>query len=361
MRLSDYMKGGQQPAKSVFPTVNPAPPPVSPEVALTDSGIEYRKELKRSALDRPTGYDSAQTGILEAAAQLGISIPKPKETITERSVKCLSMVFEKVETEAEGEPEAVWAMIQSVAAELEEISRGGKSFIPQYEPQKKEDRLLWHSVYTAVFAMEIAVAVDGLDTSVTDIGAAALLHDAGFLRMKDGLERCMHEFDLRNAEHVEQSVCIVREIGAPIEIIRMIGQHHERCDGNGFPNHFTGEQIGRSSQILGIANVLETSLERSAFADSDDIPSIFDVLVEWRKAFDHDLLKSVLSRKGFYSVGEMVELTNRSICQVMHLNPGFPLRPVVKVIVDGSGNHPDVSKLIDLKDVGVLSISRKIT
>ena len=175
------------------------------------------------------------------------------------------------------------------------------------------------------------------------------------------MTRCMHEFDLRNAEHVEQSVRIVREIGAPAEIIRMIEQHHESCDGEGFPAHLTGEQIGRNSQILGIANVLETSLARSAIADNGDIPSIFDVLVEWRKAFDHDLLKSVLSRKGFYSVGEMVELTNRSICQVMHLNPGFPLRPVVKVIVDGSGNHPDVSKLIDLKDVGVLSISRKIT
>lgn len=357
MRLSDYIKGGQKPKEPPAPSPHPAPeqPPGEQKTAPPE------REKEVSGLHQPTGYDLFQSGILEAAAQLGISTSRPKDTVTERSAKCLAMVFEKF-TGDEDDYEAVWAMVQSVAAELEGISREGNSFIPQYLNGWQDDRLLVHSVYTAVFAMEIAVAVEhGLDTSVTDIGAAALLHDAGFLRMKDGKTRFINEFDRRNAEHVKQSVQIARQIGAPTEVVRIIEQHHERCDGEGFPAGLNSEQIGRSSQVLGIANVLETSLARSASINDTENRSIFDVLVEWRKAFDHDLLKSVLSRKGFYSVGEMVELTNRSICQVVHLNPGFPLRPVVKVIVDGSGNHPDVSKLIDLKDVGVLAISRKIT
>jgi putative nucleotidyltransferase with HDIG domain len=314
-----------------------------------------------AAVSLNTGYDVHPTGIYQAAAEMGISIPRPRQAVTERAVKCLSMVFTKVGLQESRELEAVWAMVQSIAAELEEVIQAGRNVAPQYEGCKTEERLLWHSVYTAVLAMDLAQAVEGLDRSPADIGAAALLHDVGFLRMQDGMKTCADDLDERYAEHIDFGVAVANEIGAPPEIVRMIAQHHERCDGTGFPAHITAEQFERSSQVLALANVMEINLAASSASEDEDIPSIFDVLVAYRKAFEHDLLKTVFTHKGFYNTGEMVELTNRSICQVVHLNPGFPLRPVVKVIVDGSGNHPETSRLIDLKDVGVLSIARKIT
>lgn len=374
MRFSDYLKTGGGPVEAAS---RPAPvePPVREEavepappaaVQPPESKQEPWKKAAASDVAAEGRYDAFPKGIYAAAADLGIGVPKSRESTVDRGVKCLALVFTKLEKPG-GDVEGVWPMVQSISSELQGTVLDGTSLAaPSYTKQNARDRLLWHSVYTSILAMDLSTGVTSLDSSVQDIGAAALLHDVGFLRMENGLERSAEESDPAQAEHIFLGVEIVRELGVSAEVEAMVGQHHERCDGLGFPARILKDQFLRCSQVLGLANVVELALSKSNAAmagtetPAEAPPSILDILVEYRKAFDYDLLKAVLSHKGFYSIGTMVELTNRSICQVVQLNPGFPLRPVVKVIVDGSGNHPARPKLVDLKGVNVLSITRVI-
>ena len=359
------------------PGSKPAPvePPAreevrEPEPPATSQAQDFSKEPWKKTVSREVAaesrYDAFPKGIYAAAADLGVGVPKNRESTVDRGVKCLALVFTKLE-KPDGDVEGVWPMVQSISSELQGTVLDGTSLAaPSYSKQNARDRLLWHSVYTSILAMDLSTGVTSLDCSVQDIGAAALLHDVGFLRMENGVERSAEESDPAQAEHIFLGVEIIRELGVSAEVQAMVAQHHERCDGLGFPARILKDQFSRSSQVLGLANVVELALSRSNAAmagtetPAEPPPSILDILVEYRKAFDYDLLKAVLSHKGFYSIGTMVELTNRSICQVVQLNPGFPMRPVVKVIVDGSGNHPARPKLVDLKDVNVLSITKVI-
>ena len=374
MRFSDYLKTEGGPVDPASKPVS-AEPPTREDIREAEAPAPAQpQESKMDPWKKPAGrepavesrYDAFPKGIYAAAADMGVGVPKNRESTVDRGVKCLALVFAKLEKPG-GDVEGVWPMVQSISSELQGTVLDGTSLAaPSYSRQNTRDRLLWHSVYTSILAMDLSTGVTSLDCSVQDIGAAALLHDVGFLRMENGLERAAEESDPAQAEHIFLGVEIIRELGVSAEVQAMIAQHHERCDGLGFPARILKDQFSRSSQVLGLANVVELALSRSNAAmagtenPTEPPPSILDILVEYRKAFDYDLLKAVLSHKGFYSIGTMVELTNRSICQVVQLNPGFPLRPVVKVIVDGSGNHPARPKLVDLKDVNVLSITKVI-
>ena len=374
MRFSDYLREGNRPAEPVSRPV-PEEPPVrkesrAPELTAAPTSKDVHEDPWKKPEREPAAesrYDAFPKGIYAAAADLGIGVPKGRESTIERGVKCLALVFNKLEKPG-GDIEGVWPMVQSISSELQGTVLDGSSLAaPTYSKLNARDRLLWHCVNTSILAMDLSTGVASLDSSIQDIGAAALLHDVGFLRMENGIERSAEEGDPAQAEHIFLGVEIMRELGVAAEVQAMVAQHHERCDGLGFPARILKDQFSRSSQVLGLANVVELALSRSnaAMAGTEESPtepppSILDILVEYRKAFDYDLLKAVLSHKGFYSIGTMVELTNRSICQVVQLNPGFPLRPVVKVIVDGSGNHPARPKLIDLKEVNVLSITKVI-
>lgn len=57
--------------------------------------------------------------------------------------------------------------------------------------------------------------------------------------------------------HVDIGADIVREVTFPWAIIRMIEEHHERLDGQGYPKGLLGKDILVEARILAVADVLE--------------------------------------------------------------------------------------------------------
>jgi len=128
---------------------------------------------------------------------------------------------------------------------------------------------------------------------------------------------------------------------------------------------FPPPQFERCSQILAIACIFEHTIMDLSMEEDEAAPGtagensengIAYIFREYRKAFDADLLKKMIALIGFYPVNSIVELNNRAICKVVKQNHDFPLRPVVQVIMDGTGMHPEQEKLIDLKEIKVLSV-----
>ncbi|MFH0880757.1 MAG: HD domain-containing phosphohydrolase, partial [Lentisphaerota bacterium] len=305
MRLSDFIKKGPAQKEAAGVVDAPQAPAHSPPPSAPVRGPVVREDPAAE-----TQYVNIPHGIYQAAAELGITVPRTRESIIDRAVNCLIMVFSKV-SGAKGEMETIWPMIQSIAAELSSMVGAGENLAPPlYAKMNPTERLCWHSVYTSIFAMDLAVGVSGLDITVPSIGGAALIHDIGFLRMQKGLEHLMDEQNAKFAEHVYLGAEIAREIRAPAEVITVISQHHERNDGLGFPARIAREEFTRNSQVLALANIVEMALAKNNSApgamNGGGVTSILDVLVEYRKAFDYDLLKAVLSHKGFYNIGALV-------------------------------------------------------
>jgi len=120
-----------------------------------------------------------------------------------------------------------------------------------------------HSVNVCLCVLALAKELGtGIDV-VENLGLAALLHDVGKINVDKGIlekrgpltpeER--HIFE----QHPQYGVSIL-EKGAPLAdgVYRVVLEHHERCDGSGYPQGLVRDQIHPDAKICGLVDVFDT-------------------------------------------------------------------------------------------------------
>lgn len=90
---------------------------------------------------------------------------------------------------------------------------------------------------------------------------AALLHDIGKLGVSNAIldkpDRLTEEEWVHVKRHAQYSEEILARIGPFQELARVAGAHHERPDGRGYPRGLTGDQIGRETRIITVADIFD--------------------------------------------------------------------------------------------------------
>lgn len=363
MRLSDLIREGGQ---SLDPKEEKAVPPeradaapVPPVPPVDKPGTQPEEELRVPPVQRDVPgavYDSAPKAIYEAARQLEIPIPHNAQLTVREARKALSDVFAKALDPA-AKMDGLSATVRNIAGDFSVILALDSNFARMIQHHTSaEDRIISHSINSAVIAINLARDIDKAEYSPHDIGTAALLHDIGVAALGLDLDKAEKP---KFAEHVAKGIEILDQMQVPEAVRAVVAQHHERIDGSGYPDALEGGQVLVSSQILALAESFERIMFHS-LSDKEEGEGaenyVQTALAESRKKLDPDILRAFIGLRGFYPDGTMVELTNRSVCLVIGQNEGFPLRPVVQVVVDGAGNHPDEARVIDLRTTKTLSV-----
>ncbi len=114
-----------------------------------------------------------------------------------------------------------------------------------------------------VAALSVAIAQRmGLDRERVDsIRIGALLHDIGKIAIPAELlskpgRLTVDEFALVKG-HVASGQAIVGKIAFPPAVHAVVGQHHERLDGSGYPAALAGDAIALEARIVAVADVVE--------------------------------------------------------------------------------------------------------
>ena len=89
-----------------------------------------------------------------------------------------------------------------------------------------------------------------------------LVHDIGKIAIPSEIltkpSRLTHlEMEMMKG-HVQAGYDILKDIPFNIPIAEIIGQHHERMDGSGYPNGLKGDEIHPEARILAVADVIES-------------------------------------------------------------------------------------------------------
>jgi len=119
-----------------------------------------------------------------------------------------------------------------------------------------------HSVRVAQIAVRLAEYLGVDDKTKFEIHQAALLHDVGKIGIDDAILTKPGRLD------PEEWVMVKRHpvIGATIleqagtlseELVSMIRSHHERYDGNGYPDGLAREQIPLGARIIAVADAYD--------------------------------------------------------------------------------------------------------
>lgn len=122
----------------------------------------------------------------------------------------------------------------------------------------RSPQLAAHGLRVAELARLIAKELHVSDSALQDIYVAGLLHDIGKIGLNDDtlfkpvveLKGAARVALMKHPMRAQAALHGMNDMGAVIEMIR---HHHERYDGQGFPDGLAGEHIPLGARILAVA------------------------------------------------------------------------------------------------------------
>lgn len=127
--------------------------------------------------------------------------------------------------------------------------------------EKRDPYTAGHQSRVAALSVAIAGEMGWSDFRKEGLRLGALIHDIGKISVP--AEILNRPGRLTDAEfgiiksHPQVGFEIVEKTVFPWPIREMIVQHHERCDGTGYPNGLKGHQIVEEAKIIAVADVVE--------------------------------------------------------------------------------------------------------
>jgi putative two-component system response regulator len=127
--------------------------------------------------------------------------------------------------------------------------------------ERKDPYTAGHQLRVSRLAGAIAVEMGLEDQTVECVKVSASLHDIGKIYTPSEIlskpgRLSELEFNLIK-DHARAGYELLQEIELPWPVADIVLQHHERCDGSGYPKGLQGPEILLEARIIGVADVVE--------------------------------------------------------------------------------------------------------
>ena len=175
----------------------------------------------------------------------------------------------------------------------------------------KDEYTNGHSQRVAQYSVQIAERMGLSPKQLETTKTAALLHDIGKIGIKDEVLNKNGKLDFKEyyeiQQHPEIGANIIKDVASLRKVSEIIRHHHERYDGNGYPDSVLGTSIPIESSIIAVADAYDAMTSDRSY----------------RKAMSHGAAMEII-RSGAGSqfhpdvVKHFVTLENEIITEVEH-------------------------------------------
>jgi putative nucleotidyltransferase with HDIG domain len=129
-----------------------------------------------------------------------------------------------------------------------------------------------HSAAVAIYARDIAVRMGLSDDDQQMVHLCGLVHDIGKIGLPPGLLEKPGALTLDERRQMEQHSAIgehiLRKVEDYGEIAKIVRHHHERIDGEGYPDGILGEDIPLLSRIISVADAYNAMTSDRPYRDA---------------------------------------------------------------------------------------------
>jgi len=217
-----------------------------------------------------------------------------------------------------------------------------------------KDYLITHSVKSALLALTIGESIKMPQFKLIELGISALLHEIGMLKLPDNLYNFTRKLSDSEKKalttHTILGYRLLKDFSLSQDILMGVLQHHERCDGSGYPQQLTSNKISDYAKIISIVCAYDAQIsDRPHSASRDGYHTLMEMLKEGSK-YDETALRTLLYSISLYPLGSHVVLENGSIGVVVHTNKSNPKFPAVKVLVDSERKPLADMPVIETRD-----------
>jgi HD-GYP domain-containing protein (c-di-GMP phosphodiesterase class II) len=220
---------------------------------------------------------------------------------------------------------------------VEEILNNNKLMINMVDLKVFDEYTYYHSVNVTVLSIVLGVALNLNKEELHKLGLGALLHDIGkvFIPVEilnKPAKLTPDEFEVMKS-HAEVGYKHVKEnYDLPVKSYVGILQHHEKYDGNGYPDGKSGEQIYLFGRIISICDVYDALTSDRPYRKGMLPSEAMEYIMGGSSVlFDPNLVRIFMTKVAPYPVGMCVKLSNKYSGIVLENYENFCMRPRLRI------------------------------
>jgi len=220
-----------------------------------------------------------------------------------------------------------------------------------------------HALNVTVLSMMLGRQLGYDSEACHSLGLGALLHDMGKIDVPSKVLLKTEPLNRPEQQFLQMHTEFGRRRGQKLmlddDVLRIIAEHHEYCDGSGYPNQLHEAAIGRLSRVVSITNFFDNLCNpqnpRDAISPHEALARMFK---QYKERFDQVALKAFIRCMGVYPPGSLVQLEDGRFGLVLGMHPTLPLKPTVIVY---EPNVPKTEALIlNLEQEPQLAIAKSV-
>lgn len=221
----------------------------------------------------------------------------------------------------------------------------------------KDEYLVEHSLNVSILITIFAkhLAFDRED--IEQVALGAFLHDIGKVLVPPEIlhkpgKLTSPEYEVMKS-HVTLGMEVLNESPDLSKIVNeVVQQHHERLDGNGYPQQLNKKDISQFGRMIAIVDSYDAmTAERVYKAGMHPIKAFKILMKDAPKSYDNTLVEQFVNCLGIYPIGTLVKLTSGKLGLISRLNKSQPLLPFVRVFYNTRLNQAIAMEELDLSQI----------
>ncbi len=315
-------------------------------VYIWNGGKEAPEETKKHDYSVPAGEDIPSVAIAAAMELAG----KAKNTVNNA-----------INNAKKGRP----VDIETVSGIISDIIQASSdtqhifASMPPITAASVDEEDCAHGLNVCCLALSMGLIMGLKQKDLMNLGIASVFHDVGKSRVPEKILKKngpLSDVELTILKkHPGWGYEMLEKSGkVETEALIAIGQHHECCDGSGYPASLNERYIIKISKILAVAEAYETMLcggtEYPGVQNNTD--AVKRIYAGMGRQYSEDAVKAFVSVMGVYPVGTFVKLSDGNTAIVCEVNRKDQSRPkVILMGKDGKGKRGfmNLAKKQDIK------------
>ncbi|MGJ7911801.1 HD-GYP domain-containing protein [Neobacillus sp. LXY-1] len=201
----------------------------------------------------------------------------------------------------------------------------------------QDEYLFKHSINVGLVASKIGSILNLPETDQQMLARMGLFHDVGKFKIDPFIlnkpsRLTDEEFELIK-QHPTLGYDLLVSTSLSLDILEGVLKHHERLDGSGYPNRFTGEQLPLFVRILSVADTFDAICSVRVYKQPRTIFFAIEELIKDvnAKRLDESIVLPFTYYLMSLSKGMQISLRNGKMAEIMEVEPNYPNQPILRI------------------------------
>lgn len=213
-----------------------------------------------------------------------------------------------------------------------------------------------HSMNVCILSIALARELDLPEDEIKLVGLCGMMHDMGKMKVPVEVLNKPGKFEPEELAIMQSHPTFGWEVltsspGIPKCVAEAAYGHHERLDGNGYPQRLMGASIHPYTRIVTIADMYDAIVSDRCYKKGKTHLEAINILREnAEKQLDAALVVKFVESLGIYPPGNIVEMNNSEVAVILESNDIKKLKPKINMLLDEE-KHKVQPRLVDLAKI----------